>query len=228
MPRGREHGEPAAEPAAAARERPVGLALMTLGIVFGDIGTSPLYAFRESFLGHGAPLPATPVNVLGVLSLIFWALIVVISIKYLLLVMRADNRGEGGIIALVSLLGPRAAPPRSLRAALVGLGLFGAALLYGDGTITPAISVLSAIEGLKVATPAFERFVVPLTVVVLVGLFAAAAPRHGGDRQGLRPGDAGLVRGPGAARHRRHPARAGRARRARSAPRLCASSGPRA
>jgi KUP system potassium uptake protein len=154
------------------RTRPLGLALLTLGIVFGDIGTSPLYALRESFLGHGAPLATTTGNVLGVLSLIFWSLILVISIKYLLLVMRADTRGEGGIIALVSLLGPRQTPPRSPRGILIAVGLFGAALLYGDGTITPAISVLSAIEGLNVATPAFERFVVPLTLVVLVGLFA--------------------------------------------------------
>ena len=146
--------------------------LVALGIVYGDIGTSPLYAFRESFLGQGAPLAATPVNVLGVLSLIFWALIVVISIKYLLLVLRADNRGEGGIIALVSLLNPGQATPGSLRYALISAGLFGAALLYGDGTITPAISVLSAIEGLKVATPAFQPFVIPITVGILIGLFA--------------------------------------------------------
>ncbi|MGH6944074.1 MAG: potassium transporter Kup [Geminicoccaceae bacterium] len=149
-----------------------GVAIVALGIVYGDIGTSPLYAFRESFLGHGAPLAATPTNVLGILSLIFWALIVVISIKYLLLVMRADNRGEGGIIALVSLLTPRDAKRGSFRYALISLGLFGAALLYGDGTITPAISVLSAIEGLNVATPAFQAFIIPITVAILVGLFA--------------------------------------------------------
>jgi KUP system potassium uptake protein len=145
--------------------------LVALGIVFGDIGTSPLYAFRESFLGHGAPLAATPGNVLGVLSLIFWALIIIISIKYLALVMRADNRGEGGIIALVSLLNPRQVEPGSLRSPLILMGLFGAALLYGDGTITPAISVLSAIEGLNVATPAFEPYVVPITVGILIALF---------------------------------------------------------
>ena len=146
--------------------------LLALGIVYGDIGTSPLYAFRESFLGQGAPLAATPVNVLGVLSLIFWALIIVISIKYLVLMLRADNRGEGGIIALVSLLGPGQAKPGSLRYALISIGLFGGTLLYGDGTITPAISVLSAIEGLKVATPAFEPLVIPITIGILVSLFA--------------------------------------------------------
>jgi KUP system potassium uptake protein len=159
-------------------ERPLAAAgLVALGIVFGDIGTSPLYAFRESFLGRGAALPATPANVLGVLSLIFWALIVVISIKYLLLVMRADNRGEGGIIALVSLLNPRQASPGSLRSALIAMGLFGAALLYGDGTITPAISVLSAIEGLNIATPAFKPYVVPITVGILIALFVVQ--QHG-------------------------------------------------
>ncbi len=157
-----------------ATERPTVLwtSLVALGIVYGDIGTSPLYAFRESFLAQGAPLAATPGNVLGVLSLIFWALVVVISIKYLALVMRADNRGEGGIVALVSLLHPGSASPGSLRYTLISVGLFGGTLLYGDGTITPAISVLSAIEGLKVATPAFEPFVIPITVGILIGLFA--------------------------------------------------------
>lgn len=143
--------------------------LVALGIVYGDIGTSPLYAFRESLLGHAL---VTADDVLGVLSLIFWALIIVISIKYLLLVMRADNRGEGGVIALVSLLNPRQAKRGTLRYALISLGLFGAALLYGDGTITPAISVLSAIEGLEVATPAFADYVMPITVGILVALFA--------------------------------------------------------
>ena len=157
---------------APARPSLAAVGLVALGIVFGDIGTSPLYALREAFLGYGPPLPATPINVLGILSLIFWALIVVISIKYLLLVMRADNRGEGGIIALVSLLNPRQAKPGSLRFGLVSVGLFGAALLYGDGTITPAISVLSAIEGLNVATSAFQTYVVPITVVILIALFA--------------------------------------------------------
>ena len=145
--------------------------LVALGIVYGDIGTSPLYAFRQSLLGSGARLLPTDTNVLGILSLIFWALIIVISIKYLLLVLRADNRGEGGIVALVSLLNPRQAKPGTLNYALVGMGLFGGALLYGDGTITPAISVLSAIEGLNLAAPAFEPFVVPITIGILVVLF---------------------------------------------------------
>ena len=145
------------------------LTLGALGIVFGDIGTSPLYALREAFHGQHA-IAATPPNILGVLSLIFWALILVISIKYLLFVMRANNEGEGGIIALVALINPQAESKRGYYL-LVLAGLFGAALLYGDGTITPAISVLSAMEGLEVATPAFKPYVVPVTVAILIGLF---------------------------------------------------------
>jgi len=144
------------------------LTLSALGIVYGDIGTSPLYAFKECFLGKHA-VAAMPANILGVLSLIFWSLILVISIKYLLLVLRADNDGEGGVLALMQLVLPR---HKGIRyTLLLGLGLFGAALLYGDGMITPAISVLSAVEGLHVATPAFEPYVVPVTVVILTGLF---------------------------------------------------------
>jgi KUP system potassium uptake protein len=147
-----------------------------LGVVFGDIGTSPLYALRESFGGAGAPVLNTP-DLLGVLSLILWALVLVISIKYLVFVLRADNQGEGGIIALVALLNPWRSRPAEARHWLMLLGLFGACLLYGDGTITPAISVLSAVEGLHVAAPALEAFVVPVTIAILVGLFAVQ--RHG-------------------------------------------------
>jgi KUP system potassium uptake protein len=148
------------------------LALTALGVVYGDIGTSPLYAIRES-LGEHYGLAPVPENVLGVLSLIFWSLIIVISIKYLSFVMRADNRGEGGMIALTALV----APARTLRAGsrrwiLVLAGLFGASLLYGDSMITPAISVLSAVEGLNVATPLLQPYILPITVVILVGLFA--------------------------------------------------------
>lgn len=142
------------------------LCLTALGIVYGDIGTSPLYAFRECFSPeHGIGL--THDNVLGVLSLIFWALALVISVKYLSYVMRADNKGEGGVLALMAL-----ATRRGRRAGWVlGLGLFGAALLYGDGMITPAISVLGAVEGLEVAAPSLEQYVVPVTIVILIGLF---------------------------------------------------------
>jgi KUP system potassium uptake protein len=139
--------------------------------VFGDIGTSPLYAMHDCFSGeHGAAI--TRDNVFGVLSLIFWALIIIVTVKYLALVLRADNRGEGGILALMALVGTRAdktTDPR--RYVLILMGLFGAALLYGDGMITPSISVLSAIEGLGVATKALQPFVVPITIAILVGLF---------------------------------------------------------
>ncbi len=144
--------------------------MAALGVVYGDIGTSPLYALRESFVvEHG--VQAAPANVLGVLSLIFWSLIVVISIKYLAFVLRADNRGEGGILALTSLVTPVGAL-RGGRRLLILLGLFATALLYGDGMITPAISVLSAVEGLKVATPFFEPYVIPITIVILIGIFS--------------------------------------------------------
>jgi KUP system potassium uptake protein len=145
------------------------LSLGALGVVYGDIGTSPLYAFRECFSPeHVHHLPVTPGNILGILSLIFWSLIIIISIKYLGFVMRADNRGEGGILALMSLVRPR----RSKRlGVLLALGLFGAALLYGDSIITPAITVLSAIEGISVITPAFDAYVIPATIVVLIALF---------------------------------------------------------
>jgi KUP system potassium uptake protein len=144
------------------------LSLGALGVVYGDIGTSPLYAFRDCF-AQEHHLPLNPTNILGILSLIFWSLIIIISIKYLVFVMRADNRGEGGILALMSLVRPR----RSKRlGVLLALGLFGSALLYGDGIITPAITVLSAIEGFAVVTPAFNPYVIPLTIVVLIALFA--------------------------------------------------------
>ncbi len=145
------------------------LSLGALGVVYGDIGTSPLYALKECFNGkHG--VPPTPENVLGVLSLVFWAMTFVVTVKYLAFVMEADNRGEGGILALLALVGRRRAS-RPARRALLVAGLFGAALLYGDGVITPAISVLGAVEGLKVAAPSLGPLVVPITVAILIGLF---------------------------------------------------------
>lgn len=145
------------------------LGFSALGVVYGDIGTSPIYALRECF--HGSHLfPPTPENVLGVLSLIFWALMLIISLKYLLFVMRADNHGEGGIMALLALLAPWRDHSRKSRL-LLFIGLFGAALLYGDGVITPAISVLSAVEGLELAAPGLKPFVLPITIAVLVLLF---------------------------------------------------------
>src|SRR3954469_1228232 len=149
---------------------PAAATLGALGIVYGDIGTSPLYAFKEAVRAAGGG-SASPDAILGTLSLILWALIVVISVKYSILIMRADNRGEGGIVALLALLEAREAPPRSWRASLLVVGVVGAALLYGDGAITPAISVLSAVEGLKVDAPRLEHFVVPISVAILVVLF---------------------------------------------------------
>jgi KUP system potassium uptake protein len=159
----------------SARRGLLAVTLTTIGVVYGDIGTSPLYTIREAFFGTH-PVPPTPENVLGVLSLIIYSLVIIISVKYIALVMRADNQGEGGILALTALIparddGNTADRFSATRPILVLLGIFGAALLYGDGMITPAISVLSAVEGAKVVTPLFEPYVVPLAVVILVGLF---------------------------------------------------------
>ncbi len=147
-----------------------GLALAALGVVYGDIGTSPLYTIKEAF-GEAGGLHESEAAVLGALSLVFWSLILVVTVKYVLLIMRADNRGEGGVLAL-STLASRAGPKgRALRKAIVGLSIAGLALFYGDGLITPAISVLSAVEGLETATPALAPYVVPLAAVVLMALF---------------------------------------------------------
>jgi KUP system potassium uptake protein len=147
------------------------LVLGALGVVFGDIGTSPLYALKEAAHAAGSSGVLSPDALLGVLSLILWSLIVVISIKYCIFILRADNRGEGGIIALLALLGVRRVQPGSWRIHLVLLGLVGTALLYADGTITPAISVLSAVEGLTVDSPQYGAYVVPITLVILAVLF---------------------------------------------------------
>ncbi|HEY4649482.1 MAG TPA: potassium transporter Kup [Gemmatimonadales bacterium] len=146
------------------------LAFGALGVVYGDIGTSPLYAFKECFFGPHS-FPVTTANVLGILSLIFWSLNFVVTFKYLSMVMRADNRGEGGILALLALVRPSGTVNRAGRL-LIATGLFGSALLYGDGIITPAISVLSAVEGLSVATPALQHWVVPIAFVIILALFA--------------------------------------------------------
>ena len=154
--------------------------MTAIGVVYGDIGTSPLYAMRECFFGSHS-VPATHENVLGVLSLIIYSLLLVISVKYIAIVMRADNEGEGGILALTALL-PERTDSRGRWSVLVLMGIFGAALLYGDGMITPAITVLGAVEGLKVATPLFEPYVVPVAVVILIGVFAIQ--KHGTHRVG--------------------------------------------
>jgi KUP system potassium uptake protein len=171
------------EPEVVPHEAPkglrlAGLSLAALGVVFGDIGTSPLYSLKVCFdKAHG--LPVTDSNILGILSLMFWVLVFTITIKYLGFVLRADNRGEGGILALMSLtLTERVGGGN--RWLLITLGLFGAALLYGDGIITPAITVLGAVEGLEVATPAFSGVIIPVTVVLLVGLFMLQSRGTGG------------------------------------------------
>jgi KUP system potassium uptake protein len=147
---------------------PAAAALTALGIVYGDIGTSALYGFKQAAEAAGTISPETT---MGIVSVILWSLILIVSLKYAILVMRADNHGEGGIVALLALLDVRRAPSGSWRASLLIVGLIGAALLYGDGTITPAISVLSAVEGLKLDAPRLAPLVVPISVAILIGLF---------------------------------------------------------
>ena len=145
------------------------ITVAAIGVVFGDIGTSPLYALKEIFNGHH-PIPVTPENILGVLSLVFWAIIVLVTIKYVAIIMRADNRGEGGSLALLALVTEKAKNPR-LAWIITLLGIFAAALFYGDSMITPAISVLSAVEGLEIITPDLKPYVIPITLGILTGLF---------------------------------------------------------
>lgn len=145
------------------------LTLGAIGVVFGDIGTSPLYALKEIFSGHH-PIPVTPDNILGILSMVFWSIMLLVSLKYVLVIMRADNRGEGGSLALLALVTERAKNPR-LAWAVTLLGIFAAALFYGDSMITPAISVLSAVEGMELVTPALKPYVIPITLAILTGLF---------------------------------------------------------
>ena len=154
------------------KKSPAALAALTLaalGIVYGDIGTSPLYALKEIF--GGGHVVATPDNILGVLSLVFWTITAIISLKYVLLILRADNNGEGGLIAMLALATTAVRDRPQLRRTLMTVGLFGTAVFYGDGVITPAISVLSAVEGLEVAAPRLHGWVIPITLLVLTGLF---------------------------------------------------------
>jgi KUP system potassium uptake protein len=166
------------------------LSLAALGVVYGDIGTSPLYAIRECFHGEYGISP-THANILGVLSLMFWSLLLIVSIKYLGFILRADNNGEGGVVALTALAGRGRRRSGSSRWLLLGMGLFAGALLYGDGMITPAISVLSAVEGLRIMTPALQPFVIPVTVAILAGLFLLQ--RHGTTTVGSLFGPVTLV-----------------------------------
>jgi KUP system potassium uptake protein len=161
------------------------LTLGALGVVYGDIGTSPLYALKEVF--HTGHLAVSPDNVLGVLSLIFWTMTIIVSLKYVLLILRADNNGEGGLIAMLALATHAVRERHLLREVLMAVGLFGTAIFYGDGVITPAISVLSAIEGLEVAAPSLHAYVVPLTLLVLTGLFAVQRFGTGGIGKAFGP-----------------------------------------
>ena len=149
----------------------VALTLAALGVVYGDIGTSPLYALKEVFGGAHNPVPITPQNILGILSLFFWSLMIVVTLKYVSFIMRANNEGEGGIVALMTLATDRKDGKSFRNLFLVTLGLIGAAFFYGDGVITPAISVLSAVEGLELITPNFKPFIVPISIIIIVGLF---------------------------------------------------------
>ncbi|HEV7914763.1 MAG TPA: KUP/HAK/KT family potassium transporter, partial [Albitalea sp.] len=151
------------------------LTLGALGVVYGDIGTSPLYAFKEVF-AHGH-VPLTPENVYGVLSLIFWTLTLVVSIKYVVLILRADNNGEGGLIAMLALASQAVKHRPMLRRRLLMLGIFGTSIFFGDGVITPAVSVLGAMEGLEVAAPGLHAYIVPVSLAVITALFVVQ--RHG-------------------------------------------------
>src|SRR5574343_66580 len=150
--------------------------LAAVGVVFGDIGTSPLYALKESFhAAHG--LGITPANVLGILSIIFWCLMLIISIKYVAIVMRVDNNGEGGIMALLALNLRKAKIAENKKIYLIEIGFVGASLFFGDGIITPAVSVLSAIEGLSIATNVFDPYILPIAITIVITLFCVQ--KHG-------------------------------------------------
>src|SRR6266702_3483100 len=166
-----QNPHPATPPAHPRGRYLARLSLLALGVVYGDIGTSPLYALREAFHGqHG--IPVTQGNVLGVLSLIFWSLLLIVTVKYHVVIIRADNKGEGGVLALMALVnGSRVARGLTPRRLMIVLGIFGAALLYADGALTPAISVLSAVEGLEIAAPALQQWVIVIALAILVGLF---------------------------------------------------------
>src|SRR3954465_3387862 len=175
----------AAHPSMGTHREPSSLGALffgAIGVVFGDIGTSPLYTMKETFAGPH-PLALDELHVLGVLSLIFWAVMCIVSIKYVIIIMRADNKGEGGSLALLALLRRGAAGRPGIVALVSVLGIFAAALFYGDSMITPAISVLSAVEGLEVAAPQLHKVVVPLTIAILGVLFMIQ--RHGTARIGV-------------------------------------------
>ena len=167
------------------------LSLGALGVVYGDIGTSPLYTVQLIFSGDH-PMAPSPLRVYGALSLIFWALALIVTLKYVLLILRVDNHGEGGIMALVALI-ERVVKSRR-KTGLVMVGVLGASLFYGDGMLTPAISVVSAVSGLKVASPALATQIVPFSLAILIGALHPSAIRHRRGRRPLRPRHGGLVR----------------------------------
>ena len=175
-------------PSSTVHRSPAALAALTLGalgIVYGDIGTSPLYALKEVF--HAGHVQPTPDNVLGVLSLIFWTMTIIVSLKYVLLILRADNNGEGGLIAMLALATTAVKGRPALRRVLLLTGMFGTAVFYGDGVITPAISVLSAVEGLEIVAPQLHAVVLPITLVVITGLFAVQRLGTGGIGRAFGP-----------------------------------------
>ena len=176
--------------------------LGAIGVVFGDIGTSPLYTMKESFLGPH-PLAVDRLHIFGVLSLIFWTLMMIVTVKYVLVAMRADNRGEGGSFALLSLISRNLGHKR-WTPALVMLGVLATCLFYGDAMITPAISVLSAVEGLTIVEAGLQPLVIPISIGILIGLFLIQS--RGTAKVGtlLRPGDSRLFRGARGARRRQH------------------------
>jgi KUP system potassium uptake protein len=178
------HGAP------ASGRRQIGLTIGALGVVFGDIGTSPLYAMKQSALAAGGALPGM-LAVMGVLSLIFWALLIVVTVKYVLLIMRADNEGEGGVLALAALAHRVTGLSRRVKTAIGLVALLGLALFYGDGMLTPAISVLSAVEGMGAQSPAFAEWVMPIALIILVGLFVLQ--RHGTEKIGALFGPVMIV-----------------------------------
>ncbi|MDL5030402.1 potassium transporter Kup [Pelomonas sp. APW6] len=161
------------------------MTLGALGVVYGDIGTSPLYALKEVF--HGGHVPLTPQNILGVLSLLFWTMTIVVSFKYVLLILRADNNGEGGLIAMLALATQAVRAKPTLRRVLMGVGLFGTAIFFGDAVITPAMTVLGAVEGIDVYAPQYHQFIVPITLLVLAGLFAVQRFGTGGVGKAFGP-----------------------------------------
>src|SRR3954451_12185333 len=166
------------------------LAIGAIGIVFGDIGTSPIYAFRETFAGHHTLIPDS-LHIYGVLSLIFWSMMIIVTLKYVTIIMRADNKGEGGSLALLALINRSLGGQKRWTSGIVLLGVFATALFYGDSMITPAISVLSAVEGLTTVNTGLGPFVVPIAIGILVGLFAIQA--RGTARVGMMFGPVMLI-----------------------------------